>query len=117
MARPGRFYTSNAGPAGPSRKSTMFGIIRARPQLPASSRETAVRRNRMDRADAYDNAARLRRDHRRGRYAGTEDDMLALIRKAEALQAAIGAQGRLIARGDDLAIRRATEVLELQRVA
>lgn len=95
----------------------MFGILRPRAPLPASSRETAVRRNRMDRADAYDNVARLRRDHRRGRYAGSEDDMLTLIRKAEALQAAVEAQGRLIARGDEMAIRRASETSELQRVA
>ena len=101
-----------AGPAGPSRKSSMFGITRPRPQIPSDRRERAIRRNRMERADAYDNLARARRDHRRGRYAGSEDDMLAFIISVESHLAAIEAQGRLIARGDELAIRRITGTLQ-----
>lgn len=106
-----------AGAAGSDRKSIMFGIPRPRTVSPSTRRETATRYLRIARAGAYDDLARARRDQRRGRIAGSEGELLAVIRGAETRLAALEAQARLVARGDDQAIRRVMEIADLQHAA
>lgn len=95
----------------------MFGITRPRTLTPSTRREAAGRYLRIARAGAYDDLARARRDHRRGRPSGSDSDLSAAIRDAEARLTAIEAQARLVARGDAPAIRRVMEIAGLSRAA